>query len=267
MLTETELLKYLDETEGWSVGHTRKDAVGVTMTAARNKEVGVYLTWIACDGSQQLPDARHDSSHGHVVFGQIRNRPSLATCCVRGMVKYTDDASPHIHLQIRVRTKAGGFSSGYFTVPASLSAVTNARGAPYKNNRITKSSLPKPFHFCQEKWVRTLTPANCLSGFERMTMMSSCTLIGPVGITSNAKVDSSVAQMPDEDVWFHFACQSPSTATFNIITDGETFYPVNRQSHRISTNLSPKNSVDLTKLGVLDQEMLVEAIKDYVKRL
>jgi hypothetical protein len=102
--------------------------------------------------------------------------------------------------------------------------------------------------------------------WERMTMLSYCELVGPVGISDNAKVLADMALRPGEDVWFHFDCTAPGTATYDIIVNGDCdlFYPLNRRSKRITTNLKPKASIDLTKLSVIDQRMLLHAIQVYV---
>jgi len=253
MLTEATLLSYLNDDEGWKVGKSRSDftvsvkppgslqwqKLVLPTQAATNDERGVYLRWFACDGKT------YDLSQREYNVGG----------------KCPDE--DHVHIEIRVRTKAGGMTTNSRTlrIPDDLSSVQNARGAPKNRKKITKLNLPEAYNFAQESLRQTH------GGWERVTMLSWCRLVGPVGISDNAKVQADVAMQPGEEVWFHFDCTSPSTATFDIITDGDVFYPLNRRSHRITTNLKPKSSIDLTQLSILDQEIFIRAIEQFAKEI
>lgn len=76
---------------------------------------------------------------------------------------------------------------------------------------------------------------------------------------------------PDQDCWYLFDCVGHTSATFNIISDGEVFYPVTRVTESTRTirlaETSGKENVDLRKASIADKELVVAAIEAWVSRL
>lgn len=170
----------------------------------------------------------------------------------------------HIHMTARIRTAAGATfrnSTDPF-IPSTFEEIDEYRGAPAKRTKVTKKQMPEPFQF---KIARSVVDAK--GRHTRNITISAATLLGPVGIADNAKISEDMAAVPDEPIWWHFDCTGPSSATFNIITDGEVWYPVNRRSLRITTQLKPKRSIDLSTLSADDHSFLIHIISDYISKL
>ncbi len=75
----------------------------------------------------------------------------------------------------------------------------------------------------------------------------------------------------DNDCWYLLDCASHLGATFNIISDGEVFYPVSRITDSTKVvkimGSAGKASVDLRRASTLDQELVNKAIELYHKSL
>jgi hypothetical protein len=77
---------------------------------------------------------------------------------------------------------------------------------------------------------------------------------------------------PENKPWFHMGCRNHLNATFNILTDGERFMPVNRYSSnrdgkfRTTKVTNPKASVDLTAMNQDDKAMINFAIQAFLEK-
>jgi hypothetical protein len=203
---------------------------------ARKDEIGVVFRWLKCDGT--------DSK----LCEAIR-----ATCPLE----------EHVHLSASIRTGAGGVygAFGILFVPVSVTTLDAYRGAPPQRTQISRYTLPEPYRFRTDRYL-----ANG-DRYYRIGAISSARLANVVGIQDSAKIDPDMVGKPDEPVWFHFDCLGYAGATFDIITDGEVWYPINRTSRRITTQMKPKKSVDLTNMSVNDQEFLLAAIQDFAAKM
>lgn len=121
--------------------------------------------------------------------------------------------------------------------------------------------LSEPYQFQDSKYRENNNV------YRRNVIILTAYLVGPVGITDKLKISEHMAMIPDEQVWWHFDCSGPTTATFDLITDGNVWYPVNRRSKRITTQLLPKNSINLSQLSTDDRDFLRHVIQDYVSRI
>jgi hypothetical protein len=254
-ITESELLEYLKNDGGWKISagsafgfynQKTRQREEIPRKAAVHSERGVYLRWFTCEDDERNKfNAFHKWATGSCVDEH------------------------HVHLGLRLRTEAGGLTSESICTLTDLSQIGRSAGEKVPS-RIVKQKLPEPFSFSKERWESgregAITGINH-NWLHRQTMISSCCLIGAVGLTDNAKVSAEVATRPNERVWFHFDCYAPSGATFDIITDGEVFYPLNRRSKRVTTKLAPKSSVDLSKLSEFDREMLLVCIQRFVESI
>jgi len=146
-----------------------------------------------------------------------------------------------------------------------LSVIDGYRGAPSERKQVTRKNLPKPYTFRQDR-VMTVEHSSG-TRYIRTGAIAKATLAGIVGIQDNAKIDTEMAAKPDEPVWFHFDCEGYAGATFDIITDGEVWYPINRRSKRITTQMKPKKSVNLTSMSIIDHEFLIAAIQDFATKV
>jgi hypothetical protein len=239
-ITSHEIIEHL-RTTGFNVGISRRPLADNGRVwqqyLGQKDEIGVSFKWIKCDGTDD------DLCRALKVTG-----------CPIG---------DHVHVSVSIRTGAGG-RYGNFTDPfilRDLGTLDSYRGAPSERTQIDRKSLPKPYNFHKDRFL--------VSGrrYVRTGVIASAELVDVVGIQDNAKIDVDMAAKPDEPVWFHFDCQAGSGATFDIITDGDVWYPINRKSRRVTTQMKPKKSVDLTHMSVVDQEFLLAAIQDFASKV
>ena len=173
-----------------------------------------------------------------------------------------------IWVSFRLRTGAGGDYGCYgkWSILRDLSIIDGYRGAPPKREQLSHNNLPKPYKFRQDRVIITESNfGNC--GYTRTGVIFQATLVGIVGIQDNAKINVDMAAKPDEPVWFYFDCKGYAGATFNIITDGDIWYPINQKSQRITTQMKPKKSVDLTGMSIIDHEFLIAVIEDFASKM
>jgi hypothetical protein len=97
--------------------------------------------------------------------------------------------------------------------------------------------------------------------------IESLNLLGIVTIAEDGKISEAI-YTPDAEVWFEFSCRAPTGATFNILSNGEKFIPITRYGkQKLSTDMSPKDSVHLERMSKHDQELIQIAIKMYLESL
>lgn len=235
--TSKEIIDYLREA-GFTVGVTRRPFIqngqNWTRHTGQHDNRGVRFRWVKCD--KKLIDAMG-----------FKGCPT----------------EEHVHLDVSIRTGAGGKHGeyGHLFIPQSLETLNEYRGAPPERHQIDRQNLPEPYQFRKDRFL--------ISGnqYIRTGVIAKATLANVVGIQDNAKIDVEMAAKPDEPVWFHFDCEGYAGATFDIITDGEVWYPINRKSHRITNQMKPKKSVDLSNMSIVDQEFLVAAIADFATKM
>ena len=97
--------------------------------------------------------------------------------------------------------------------------------------------------------------------------IDSCTVYGVVGLKEDGSItnDLNIVAKPGEQVWFHVDCQSGTGATFDIISDGEVFYPIKRYGkQRVTSELKPKSQVNLALMNKWDKIIVNKAIEIYL---
>lgn len=136
---------------------------------------------------------------------------------------------------------------------------------------LSKDELPEPLTFSEsvgilaahesvhdvKPWARKIT-----------SVIAMCEVINVVGINGTAFPDASILSKPDEDSWFLLDCRNAVAASFNIISDGEVFHPVDRYNmYKITRKLNPKKSVDLSKMCATDKKIVVKSIEKFVSKI
>lgn len=235
MLTHEDLVAHFERNNisvNYEAGQGSIWCTSLQYYAASDINRGVEFWWVACDdGCGYLPGCRH---------------------------------SPHVHVSTRIRKSAGNPLPPNITgdfVPKDIKDIDDLRGAPPTRSNVTKEQMPEPYSFRQEY-------AYHYGGLHtHRYVIATAHLFGAVGITKDGKVDSDVAAIPGELVWWHFDCQNSNGAAFSIITNDDVWYPVNRRNNHITTHLRPKKSLDLSQLSVTDQRFLQHIISDFVSGL
>jgi hypothetical protein len=128
---------------------------------------------------------------------------------------------------------------------------------------ISKATLPEPFLF-------TGMAAMITDRYEKYITLGHqihrCRVTNVVGLNNDGTItnDIEVVAKPGEQVWFHLDCASSSGATFDIISDGESFYPVKRYGkQRVTTEMKPKSTIDLENMTDIDKTLINLAIAFY----
>ena len=84
-------------------------------------------------------------------------------------------------------------------------------------------------------------------------------------------ISEAAINNPDQLCWYLLDCAGHSGAVFNVITDGEIFYPTNRVTDSTKTvrlaDGSGKRTVDLKKAGPLDKDLIHVAIEEWVSKM
>lgn len=93
---------------------------------------------------------------------------------------------------------------------------------------------PEPYVFADREAL--VSDGNCTS---RCHLIQWVRVMGIVTI-QNGKASLS-PHKPTERAWFLLDCEARSGATFNILSDGDHWYPVNRRSMRVNRELKPKD--------------------------
>ena len=128
---------------------------------------------------------------------------------------------------------------------------------------ITKGTLPDPHEF----GAFTIGIRKDYYGIKQAVLMNqvfTCYVESVVALNQDGSITDSihVVAAPGEQVWFHFNCCSPTGATFDIISDGETFYPVKRYGKkRLTSEMKPKKGIDLNHMNKSDEMMINGAIQ------
>lgn len=69
---------------------------------------------------------------------------------------------------------------------------------------------------------------------------------------------------PNEKPYFLVRCQNFYYATFYIVTDGETFWPADKDTHRLTSVVKPRASINMEKMTEIDQQLIQLAIQMFI---
>ena len=167
------------------------------------------------------------------------------------------------HATMKVQTdKKGWKRESSFSPAAGLKAVKRAVEysekipAPEFKKRKNAQDIPC-FHFSEKKFDLAATRIS------RISQIGSVRVVKVVAIDDDCRLID--ANSPDLPAWFLLDCTGRLGATFNLVTNGDDYYPVTRYNkiQRITDHTSPKASVDLSNLGYYDKEIVEEAIRRY----
>lgn len=89
-----------------------------------------------------------------------------------------------------------------------------------------------------------------------------------VGVNDDGSIDEDTVAVPGKDIWYHMECANHLGATFDIITNGEVFYPIRRYGvKKLTSTKSPKASVDLNKMNIDDKAFIGTAIEQFTSEI
>lgn len=129
-----------------------------------------------------------------------------------------------------------------------------------KRKPVTLETLPKPFKF--KPTINYKKVVYFIAAIQEVNVVSMVT------IESDGKISDKHLSNPNENIWYHLNCVGLQGATFDLISDGEVFYPIVRYGNkRVTTVLTPKASVNLEHASELDKQMIQLAIKKYMEKI
>jgi hypothetical protein len=168
---------------------------------------------------------------------------------------------------VYVRSKTGGFNTRHsnHTIYFYYTDVIRAL------NEIDKMVIPgKKIHEKPQpmKFLNLMYAVNNNGHIEIKNQICSVK-ISVVCLEENGHISSDIVD-PNKPVWYMCDCIGTLGATFNIITDGDVYYAVNRypmKNMRTTITTKPKASVDLTKLSKGDHDLILYAIEQYRNKL
>ncbi len=187
----------------------------------------------------------------------------------------------HIVGTIKVRTTGSGYAiiNRFFhhdwqpVDPAAIEKTVTIACDLLDRPLLDVVTMPPPFEF-QKTQIEMEDGEQWNRGKIRRAVINC--QIRTVSIMKIVSVDrggalSDEISLPDTICWYLMDCTSPSGATFNVITDGEVFYPTTRittadKKARLSTH-SGKQSVDLQKMGPSDKDAINAVIVDWIERM
>lgn len=172
---------------------------------------------------------------------------------------------PYSKVELLSKTPNGGWSSvsSSFYGGEDLSKFVKEADSIPTPTMITKNSLPDAWTFGD----KVLSRDRDWVSFN--TEIQSCRVEGVVALKDDGSITKATADVakPNEQVWFHVDCQNSLGATFDIITDGEIFYPIKRYGkQRITNNANPKSSVDLKAMSSMDKQLINLAIEAFFEK-
>jgi hypothetical protein len=172
---------------------------------------------------------------------------------------------PYSKVELLAKTPNGGWgsiASSFYGSSSLNNFVQQAANIPAPI-MITKDSLPEPWKFEAEAVVKN---DNSRAWVYFNNEIQQCRVEGVVALKKDGSITKAVADVakPNEQVWFHIDCANALGATFDIITDGEVFYPIKRYGkQRITDKTNPKASVDLKLMTEMDKQLVNLAIEQY----
>jgi hypothetical protein len=173
---------------------------------------------------------------------------------------------PYSKVELFAKTPNGGWSSiasSFYGSEDFTAYIKEAEKIPAPA-MISKDSLPEAWEFGGDALA---TNSNGWIYFNHE--IQQCRVVSVVALKKDGSITKAAADVakPNEQVWFHLDCQNALGATFDIITDGEIFYPIKRYGkQRITTNPNPKASVDLKSVTQMDKQLINLAIEAYFNK-
>lgn len=142
---------------------------------------------------------------------------------------------------------------------------------------IERTGYPKPFTFAEE--IKMVTTSEG-TRFEACAQIRSVRAVSLVTINkgyTTVDILGNNLHEPNAKCWFLLCCIGHRGATFNIISDGEVFYPVSRVAFTMNGAVHPvqrvkiktsvgRQSVNPMEISKADQRLILLAIKDWVYR-
>lgn len=251
-----ELREFFYKEKGWLIKSAKVE--GFPCLKAVNEELGLAVKWIHCSGNFRVPVAEIP----HKIWPwRGCDRPKCGNSYGKS----------HYHYVIASRQSSGGWSEQYdWNTCADASDVPKQfqfhKGVAKSDVVNTKLGADPVFH---EFGKKTFEVSKCWNGNVCVTTNQVIYEVQCKGVVTieNGKVSEDGITKPGAACWFSLDCCGKQGATFNIISDGKTWSPINRRTMKVTNSMTPKRSVDLSLMSTLDQKIILKVIEAYMKSL
>jgi hypothetical protein len=223
------------------------DGSAITSMVARNKDRGISV----------LGDYfHHTSQHNH---------------------------TPRIRISTKIRTRASGYRTlhqEYLNINDQnmIPAIVQKAVAALSYEPLDPANLPTPWQFGTDRFQANKVENTGWAGggnryksirMELNAVIYQVAVIGLVTIGRDGIISGEGISEPNATCWYLLDCVGFQGATFNLVSDGEVFYPTNRITNNMATirlaNGTGKDTADLRKTGLVDKEIVNAAIEAWVK--
>jgi len=168
---------------------------------------------------------------------------------------------------LRVRTRGAGYRNIWratITDESQLDEGLRLAASAAQDPGMSKTFLPDPWLFREDRFEDTISAVTLLSQISWAKVMR-VVAVGDHGVMSTRLIGD-----PGRDCWYLLDCHGHRGAAFNIVSDGEVCYPTSRatnndQDVRIARSIN-KATVDLTKCGLADKELVNRAIEVWLQQ-
>ncbi len=177
------------------------------------------------------------------------------------------------HFTLKARTYGSGYRNLHSTTIYSTTQQTEIDGFVQKAVNAFESKnaklLPSQWNFNDQKYV--IQQKKLGTRVVLQSEMKEAEVMKIVAIDANAIVSDVHIHEPDNKCWYLLDCVGHAGATFNIISDGEVFYPVSRvlastKTIRLTSYIN-KKTVDFKLMSAVDKELVLKAIDEWVQNL
>jgi len=142
--------------------------------------------------------------------------------------------------------------------------VSLSKPQPLGNNKVASLKFHEPT-LVDVKTTDTINTKGQLK-WDTMAQIKACRVLAVVAIQDDGEISKQAIVDPTKKCWFHLDCLGFQGATFDLISDGEVAFSVQRYGKQtISSSPHPHNkkSVNLDMLTTLDQQIITAAIEKF----
>jgi hypothetical protein len=201
-----------------------------------------------------------------------------AACDEKGVRIRVQPINTLYHVKISIKTPTRWVIFDEFSNPRYRKAPNVYEAGLEKFRRRAKSVLyrptgaeflPKPWKFHEARFQTITQQWHSGTTVAYKTEMRYVRVMCVVRIMPDQSLSRDGVMEPGADCWFLLDASGVTGATFNIVSDGEVFYPVTRITNddwkkAKITRSSGKRTVDVGNMGQADKELMQEAIRMWV---
>lgn len=186
-------------------------------------------------------------------------------------------SSGRVDVSLKMRTHGAGYRklNGWIIHPQSIQSnqidqtIQDIARAAVTALSVIPGKEPDAWQFSSDRFVATL-PDGTIE-LQNNCVIARTNVIKIVAVASDRSVSDVNIHQPGIRCWYLLDCTGHAGATFNIISDGDVLFPVNRitpgtQKVRITYG-SGKATANLARMNIIDKELVNTAISAWVNKI